>query len=279
MNKKARDSGLTLLQKTIIDKYFLLVFTLIISGCATIKDKSPFELCVLTYNIHHANPPSEQKGVIKLDAIAKVITDSKADIVALQELDSAAARSGNVYQLRELAQKLNMHYYFGKAIPHDGGSYGVGILSKYPLSEANTYPLPKLENVKSEDRVLALVKVHLSKNKTILFGSTHLDVNREENRVMQVEKILQLTAGKEPVIIAGDFNARPEANSIQKMQTVFKSAGVKNLPTIPNINPDRKIDFIFYAKPTDFILKNEGVITEASYESDHLPLWVDMEIK
>ena len=259
--------------------FFLFGILLIVASCKSVQTSTPKQLRVLCYNIHHANPPSEQKGFIKLDAIAKVIKDSKADIVALQELDSATARSGNVYQLRQLAQKLNMHYYFGKAIPHDGGSYGVGILSKYPLSEANTYPLPKLENVKSEDRVLALVKVHLSKNKTILLGSTHLDVNREENRVMQVEKILQLTAGKEPVIIAGDFNARPEANSIQKMQTVFKSAGVKNLPTIPNINPDRKIDFIFYAKPDDFILKNEGVMTEASYESDHLPLWAELEIK
>lgn len=234
---------------------------------------------MLCYNIHHGNPPTEVKGVIKLDAIANVIKKSGADIVALQELDSATARSGNVYQLRELAQKLNMHYYFGRAIPHDGGSYGVGILSRYPLSDASTYPLPKLENVQSEDRVLALVKVHLSSNKTILFGSTHLDVNREENRLIQVEKIIQLTTGKEPVIIAGDFNARPESGSVQQMQTVFKNASNKNEPTIPVINPNRKIDFIFYANTNNFILKEDKVMTEASYESDHLPLWADLEIK
>ncbi len=248
-------------------------------GCNTVRTSAPQKLRVLAYNIHHANPPSEDKSVIRLDAIAKVINDSKADIIALQELDSVTMRSGKVFQLQELAKLLNMHYYFGKAIPYEGGGYGVGVLSKYKISEAGTTPLPKLENVQSEDRVLAMVKIHLPNKKTIWFGSTHFDVNREENRVMQAEKVLEIVKDKTPVVIAGDFNAVSSSASVRKLTTFFTDASQKHEPTIPNINPNRKIDFIFYADSRHFTLLNEKVMTEASYESDHLPYWVDLEIK
>ena len=261
-------------------KYFLfLATTLLLLGCNTIRTVAPQKIRVLTYNIHHGNPPSEDKSVIKLEAIARVIKDSKADIIAIQELDSVTIRSGKTFQVKELATMLNMHYYFGKAIPYEEGGYGVGILSKYKITEATTTPLPKLENVKSEDRVLAMVKVHLSNKKAIWFGSTHFDVNKEENRVMQAEKVLQTVKDKTPVIIAGDFNAVSDKASINKLKTFFTDASVRHEPTIPNINPNRKIDFIFYADKNAFSLMNEKVMTEADYESDHLPYWVDLKIK
>jgi hypothetical protein len=42
------------------------------------------ELRVLTYNIHHCNPPSKE-GLIDLDTIARVIAKQNPDLVALQE--------------------------------------------------------------------------------------------------------------------------------------------------------------------------------------------------
>src|SRR5512145_1706973 len=41
---------------------------------------------VLTYNIHHCNPPSSP-GVIDPEAIATVIRQQQPDLVALQEVD------------------------------------------------------------------------------------------------------------------------------------------------------------------------------------------------
>ncbi|MCU7693859.1 endonuclease/exonuclease/phosphatase family protein [Haoranjiania flava] len=234
---------------------------------------------VLTYNIHHANPPSEDKSIIKLDAIAKVIRNSKADIVAIQELDSVTIRSGKVFQLQELAKLLHMYYYFGKAISFEGGAYGVGILSKYKLTDTTTTSLPKLESIRSEDRVLAMAKVHLPNKKYIWFGSTHLDVNNEKNRIMQIEKILETVQHKTPIIIAGDFNAVSNSASVSKLKTFFTDASNRHEPTIPNIKPNRKIDFIFYSNKNTFSLVNEKVMTEATYESDHLPYWADLEIK
>lgn len=62
--------------------------------------------------------------------IADVINKAAPDIVAVQELDSMTNRSGKKYVLGELATLTGMHAYYAPAIKHDGGKYGIGILSK-----------------------------------------------------------------------------------------------------------------------------------------------------
>src|SRR5690349_3450839 len=69
-------------------------------------------ITILSYNIHHANPPSKP-GVIDLPAIANVIVKQHPDIVALQEVDVHTKRSGTtVHEAEELARLTGMHSYF-----------------------------------------------------------------------------------------------------------------------------------------------------------------------
>ena len=93
---------------------------------------APASLRVLTYNIHIGKGLD---GKLDLERIARVIRDSKADVVALQEVDVKTRRTENVDQAAELARLTNMHVHFGKAMDHDGGAYGVAILSRFELSE------------------------------------------------------------------------------------------------------------------------------------------------
>src|SRR5690554_4929360 len=73
---------------------------------ATAQERS-FKLKVLSYNIHVGNPPGKP-GVTDLKGIAKVINDSDADLVALQEVDVFTNRSGkNLDQATELARLTN----------------------------------------------------------------------------------------------------------------------------------------------------------------------------
>ena len=64
----------------------------LLSGCASSKHaaSSPFVLRVLTYNIHHGEVAD---GKLDVGRIAKVILDSQADLVALQEVDRGVERS------------------------------------------------------------------------------------------------------------------------------------------------------------------------------------------
>lgn len=258
----------------------LALAVLLLSACSGTKNISGDErmpINVMTYNVHHANPPTREKGFIDLDTIAQTIRKTGADLVALQELDSVTIRSGKTFQLKVLAEKLGMHYYYGKAIPYEGGGYGVGILSKYPISEARTVTLPKTADFKGEERVLALVKVTLPGKKEIYFGSTHLDVTKEDNRILQAKEIVAI-AGKltAPVIVGGDFNSTDDKTPIKALLGYFKDASTLKAPTIPVLTPRRRIDYILYAKPGDFEVLKEEVLTADNYGSDHLAFWVRM---
>lgn len=270
---------------------FFLLGSSICYGCGKSSGSDPengdpekpgakgLSLRVMTYNIHHGNPPSKA-GEIDLDAIANTIKGSKSDLVAIQELDSATNRSNQEFQLKVLAEKTGMNYFFVKAIPYEGGGYGIGILSKYPISNEKKIQLPEDPGVGNyEDRALALVKVTLPENRTIYFGSTHLDVNKEENRILQAQKIVDVAASlNSPVIICGDMNAMMGSQSMTIFTNYFIQASKKLEPTIPNTNPTRKIDHILYVRNQDFTLTHEEVLRGANYGSDHLPFLVDLTV-
>ncbi|MGQ7868101.1 endonuclease/exonuclease/phosphatase family protein [Sunxiuqinia sp. sy24] len=235
---------------------------------------------VMTYNIHHGNPPAEN-GVIDLDAIAEVIRQSNADIVAVQELDSMTERGNNEFQLEILAQKLDMNFHFFRAIPLGDGAYGVGILSRFPISKAQTIKLPEHADKNVEDRVLGLVHVKLPKGKKIYFASTHWDYKHEENQLLEAEITNQVASKLEaPIIIGGDFNARTDSKPMKLLRQVFTDASKEFAPTIPTAKPNRKIDHILYTPKKAFQLKSEEVIDDelAQKASDHLPYWVDLVI-
>lgn len=235
---------------------------------------------VLTYNIHHANPP-DKEGVIDLAAIADVIRQSNADLVAVQELDSMAERSGRNFQLKSLAEELDMNYHFFSAIPFQGGAYGVGILSRFPISQPQKITLPEAANRNVEDRVLGILKIKLANEKTIYFGCTHWDVSHAENRELQAkatnEAASQLDA---PVIIGGDFNAKTDSKPMDLLRRVFTDASQEFAPTIPTVIPNRKIDHVLYHPDTQFKLDDEEVMMTpvSQTASDHLPYWVDLVV-
>ena len=250
----------------------------LLAACNTTEDATPqterLPINVTTYNVHHGNPPSREKGYIDLNTIAQTIRKTGAHLVALQELDSVTLRSGKTFQLKDLADMLGMHYYYGKAIPYEGGGYGVGILSKFPIEEARTIALPNVEGFQGEDRVLALVKVTLPGDKEIYFGSTHLDVTLEDNRLLQAREIVAIAEKLDaPFIIGGDFNSTDDKAPMVELLRYFKDASTAKEPTIPVLKPTRRIDYILLAMPGDFKVLKEEVLTTDNYGSDHLAFW------
>ncbi|PKO98071.1 MAG: endonuclease [Bacteroidetes bacterium HGW-Bacteroidetes-8] len=237
-------------------------------------------ITVITYNIHHCNPPA-QKGVIDTDAIADVIKESGADIALLQEVDVKMTRSLGEDQAMILSQKSGLNfYYFFKAIDFSGGDYGVAILSRFPLSEFNSYNLDN--HIQSEQRVLATALAELAGGVKILLATTHLDLVKG-NRVKQIAEIDSILSNSlYPLILGGDFNATPESEEMLLMSQRFIPSTQSLSPTFPNLNPDRVIDYIFIRNSTGVkrtILNFSGhkVLTGVD-ASDHLPVVADIEI-
>ena len=226
-------------------------------------------LRIMSYNTHHANPPSKP-DFIDIDAIARVINEAKADIVALQEIDKHTKRSGNIDEAKLIAEKTGMHYHFFKAIDYDGGDYGIAILSRHPLKKVKLLPLP--QQIKTESRVLGYATVKIGRQK-IIFANTHLDALRtNENRNVQMQFILkQFENAGLPVILCGDLNSVAGSEAINMLDKQFKRTCIDNCPgTVPQTKPRRTIDFIA-TQGLNWPLSEYKVIAE-TYASDHRPI-------
>ncbi|WP_316813366.1 endonuclease/exonuclease/phosphatase family protein [Pedobacter heparinus] len=232
-------------------------------------DKNAKVLRIMSYNIHHANPPSKP-DLIDLDAIARVITESKADVVALQEVETGVNRSGKVNEAKALAEKTGLHYHFFKAIDYDGGDYGIAILSRYKLQEVKLVPLP--QQILAEKRILGYASLKIGKQKVIV-ANTHLDATKtHENRIVQMQGILKEFENMAlPVILCGDLNSVAGSEVINLLDAQFKRTCIENCPaTSPQINPRRTIDFIA-TKNLKWPMLDYQVIAE-TYASDHRPV-------
>jgi endonuclease/exonuclease/phosphatase family metal-dependent hydrolase len=229
-------------------------------------------ITVLSYNIHHGNPPSRSKDIIDLDTIAATIKTSNAELIAIQELDSVTIRSNKVFQLQVLAEKLGMHYHFERTIPYEGGAYGIGILSKYPLSEVKGYQLPAITGIATEPRKLLVAKVTIN-GKPVYFGCTHIDFKNKEVKMLQARELVKVLSSlkEKRLVVGGDFNATPDEESIQYISKHYTSAGDPGAFTIPVMNPKKRIDFIFYRQGR-LSLKQDSVLSMHNYGSDHLPV-------
>ncbi len=263
--------------------YMIFSSMLLLLSCSErVYQSSPANvssLKIMTYNIHHANPPSVA-GKIDLEAIEKVIRDQKPDLVALQEVDVNTLRSGKLNQASTLAINLGMNFLFAKAIDHDGGAYGVVILSKYRLSDNQVHKLPTKEGTNGEPRVLATVQVNLPGNKKLRFGCTHLDALKDDtNRLLQVEAINKIAAQEElPFIIAGDLNASPGSPVIKLFDQQFTRTCNNCEFTIPTEKPTAAIDFVAFSRKNDMeVLKHE--VVQEHYASDHLPVVTLLKLK
>ena len=266
----------------------VLILTLVVAACSKEKttadktgegklpDNRP-ELRVMTYNIHHCNPPAKA-GVIDVAAIAKVINEAGVDLVALQEVDVFTERSGKTLdQAKELGHLTNMHYFFAKAINTGGGEYGVAILSKYPILESQQISLPMKSGFPGEQRVLAWVTIELQNNKKIIFASTHLDT--KDHRLVQAEKITEVFRDKPyPVILGGDFNDGPGSEPINHLDQHFsRTCKHSCFNTAPADFPTKAIDLLFYKSLNSFeVVKNYAVLQKTA--SDHLPLVAHLKV-
>jgi len=241
-------------------------------------DQEPIRLRVLTYNIHHGEGTD---GVFDLERIAAVIKSVEPDLVALQEVDRNTGRSGGVDQAAELARLTGLEFYFGKAMDYDGGEYGEAILTRFSFEWSRTYPLSAEED--KEPRAMAVVVVDLPDGNRLGFVGTHLDHTRDPtSRLMQVSEINELFSnrarGAPPFILAGDLNATVDREEMQILLEIWGDAATeKPEPTIPVVEPSRRIDYVLYTPWYRFQVVETRVLDE-QVASDHRPVLAVLDI-
>lgn len=234
------------------------------------------EFKVLSYNIQAGQSAS-------LKELADFISDQNPDLVALQEVDSRTYREGAPQQNgKDLATELGLYTkmfsVYGKTIPFKKGYYGIAILSKYPIAKFERVYLPKTKNG-NEQRALLVAKIEYKNGKYLTFACTHLDYTNSQERQVQIAKINQLLSQKkDPVIIAGDFNAEPDTQEISEgMKNYNAHFNAKN-PTFSTERPTTRIDYIF-SYPKDRWKAVSDTTYNKIHLSDHLPIGATLKFQ
>lgn len=239
-------------------------------------------LRVMTYNIHSS---FNVDGRLDLDAIAEVIEDSGATIVGLQEVPRGRLISGVSDQLTLLIERTGFEYsaYFGTTDP----TWGNAIISRFPIATAERAYLPLVGTPMRRGYVGASISVGGSR---LLFITTHLqhvndrsvhdDDPEADLYPVHQEQILEVLAqwgGREPAILVGDFNARPQWQQIADIADAgwvdsWTEAGVGDGYTASSDSPRFRIDYVFHTG--DLVALDAGVIR--SQASDHFPVVADL---
>jgi len=233
------------------------------------------QLRVVTYNMRHALGTDNQ---VDLTRVGQVLQRLTPDIVALQEVDRRATRSGGVDQAAVLGQQLGLHHAFGSFMDFQGGQYGMAILSRYPILKSTALKLPE----GNEPRVALTAEIQLPDGREILVVNVHFDWVRDDRfRWAQAEAVkLHLETWPTPFILLGDFNDLPESRTLkmlgQGLQEAVKPANDRF--TFSSINPEIEIDYLFAGPANRWTIDGVEVIQERT-ASDHRPVIANLKLR
>ncbi len=251
------------------------IFSLLFISTSLLAVKAQ-KLTVMSYNIHHGTNAAEKDYLVEM---AELIKSSKADLVGLQEVDSVCKRSGNVDQMKRLAELTGMHYAFARHFAYDGGAYGNGILSRYPISDIKNHRITLIKKDGSKDsRALIATEVALPDNKKLLFASVHFALDAQSRLIQAKETLALLGKPEMPVILTGDLNCLPGKPELAVLDEFFTEVDPSLTFTFPAEKPTRKIDYIYVSRTSLKKIVSYKVFDEIGY-SDHAPLLVKVRLK
>lgn len=223
------------------------------------------DLTIATYNIKHGRGNDDR---VDLARTAQALRALGADVIALQEVDSAVARSGNVYQARALGEALGMQPVFGGFFPYQGGAYGMAILSRLPVRRTAALRLPD----GNEPRIALLAELEAAGGRRFAVVNVHFDwVSNDSLRYRQVEALAAvLDTLSLPVVLLGDFNDVPGTRTLQRWASRFVAIAkpAEDRFTFSSQQPTKEIDHILLAPRSAWATRGARAITD-TLTSDH----------
>ncbi len=234
---------------------------------------------VMSYNINWGAPSGT-----RLDAVARVIADSGADIAGLQQVRRFArnAKKGNyrcvdqparlAAMLRELTgQKWYWTYAANtshrqsskhcRSVTSTPRQEGVAVFSRYPITSATSYRLPY-------QRGLAKARVRVPGAGTVTVFTAHLDSTSNGKRAVQARNIASIVGGNGgPTFLTGDMNSSPGSTPIRTLSRVVRDTWAEKGKG-PGVTRNGRIDYVLYRGAAR--LGSVKVIQSSA--SDHRPV-------
>lgn len=244
-------------------------------------------LRIVTYNVHRCLGVD---GRLSPERIAEVIAETRADIVALQELDVRRARSGGIDQAEAIARALGMgSVHFHPALKVMEEEYGDAIITALPSRVIKAGPLPGVERKpRIEPRGAIWARIEVGGGPVDVIN-THFGLRRWERRAqarcLLGPEWLGCADPAVPMVLAGDFNSFPRGSVCGMMREQLRDAHQLGSPkrrrprrTYPSGFPVFRIDHIFVSShfSVHSADTHRSVLSRAA--SDHLPLVAELVV-
>jgi endonuclease/exonuclease/phosphatase family metal-dependent hydrolase len=248
-----------------------------------------------TFNILHGR--SIEDGVVDLGRLASAVASLDADVLALQEVDRDQPRShlADLTAVAAEAMGARAHRFVAALSGTPGAtwmaateddlpgtaSYGVALLSRYPVKTWQTLRLPRIgfrfplylreprKLIIAHEEPRAAVIAHLqTPSGPMIVVNTHLSYAPGWGHV-QLRRIRRdLATVDEPVVVMGDLNMdAPKPGAI----TGYRS--LASAPTFPLDKPNRQLDHILLRGEIGDVVDSRAVRLPLS---DHRALVVDL---
>ncbi len=254
---------------------------------------------IMTYNLRGVwmwNKEGKQCFVFRAGLIYDKIMREKPDIIAFQEV---------VPKLLELMKRMLPEYeFYGQGRDADYGGEGLYTAIRkdawnliayetFWISPTPYVPASRFAIQSDCPRICVVTHVrHKETGKMLRLYNVHLDHISDAARIEGIQCVLDKmdAINKQqyiPSMLMGDFNARPDSETI-RFCTEHKDPVIKevteNIPvTFHNYGTDaQKIDFIYVSEDlADAVVANgiwDTVFCEI-YLSDHYPVWADFDLE
>ncbi|MBU0692042.1 endonuclease/exonuclease/phosphatase family protein [bacterium] len=267
-------------------KLLLLAGALSLISCCCFAQEP---LKVVTYNLQGMRPGSNWQ--VRMVFIVQYLEELDPDVICLQEINETTTGGGEDNMARTIADELSehfgttYHYYFAQThIAWDQFYEGIGIVSKYPVTNEGFRSLPQ----STFPRKVAWNRIDSPLGFLNIF-STHLAYQSGDNaiRVQQVETIMEYISETEAAnpsaaaILGGDFNTTPGSDPINLLvndtpeseytDTFAEANPGQNGYTVPAEAPTSRIDFLFYRNTGSLLIDTSYVVMNATYDGSHYP--------
>lgn len=285
---------------TIIILPGILFFLLFHLACSP-EAVSELELKVITYNVRFDNPADGQHNwQYRREAAAALIRSLSADLVGTQEVLQN--------QLDDFLERLPNYGHLGVG-REDGrlaGEFSAILYrrDRFRVVDSGNFwlsPTPEIPGSRGWDAACERIVTwglfeEIASGIRLAFFNTHFDhvgeVARRESAGLLLQKIQSLAAGL-PVILSGDFNARPETEPISIIlnsgflfDARIRAASVHgpfwSFHAFGRLPEEQRplIDFIFVSRHFE-VLEYWDIFDRVGeiYYSDHNPILVRLKLK
>lgn len=254
---------LILILTFIIGRFFYAVYAseydCVLESEKVVVDSDSRSIRVGTYNIKSLD---YGEG---LDEFVNDVEGMDLDVLCLQEVDSNSLRSNDMDMVKEMAEVAGYEFYhFYQTMWILDGYYGLGILSKYPITEVQSSLLPN--SLIKEPRILTETKIQVGDIQFSIYN-THITYENNTIRRDQLNFVENHVDRSEYSILAGDFNTFGANKRLQ-------------LSDMDSVNADGRFKtFGSYYALDDIFYSNQLSLVEANVKttsfSDHNLLYAE----